>query len=68
MIPQVVSAQQLKLRVTIAVYGLLNQIDIQVNKGGLISEFFTLAQSSNVPNHYPQHIFFIWIVFRIVSV
>ena len=42
MIPQVVSAQQLKLRVTIAVYGLLNQIDIQANKGGLISEFFSL--------------------------
>jgi hypothetical protein len=68
MIPQVVSAQQLKLRVTIAVHGLLNQIDIQANKGGLISESFSLWLSppNNVPNHYPEYIFFGWIVIRTV--
>ena len=68
MIPQVVSAQQLKLRVTIAVYGLLNQIDLQVNKGGLISESFSLWLNppNNVPNHYPEHVFFMWIVNRTV--
>ena len=42
MIPQVVSAKQLKLRVTIVVHGLLNQEDLQANKGGLISESFSL--------------------------
>ena len=63
MIPQVVSAQQLKLRVTIAVHGLLNQIDLQANKGGLISESFSLWLNppSNVPNHYPEYVFFMWI-------
>ena len=68
MIPQVVSAQQLKLRVTIAVHGLLNQIDLQVDKGGLISESFSLWLNppNNVPNHYPEHVFFMWIVNRTV--
>ena len=51
--PEVVSAQQLKLRVTIAVHGLLNQIDLQANKGSLISESFSLWL--NPPNNVPNH-------------
>ena len=38
--PEVVSAQQLKLRVTIAVHGLLNQIDLQANKGRFSQKVF----------------------------
>ena len=61
MIPQVVSAKQLKLRVTIVVHGLLNQEDLQANKGGLISESFSLwlNPTNNVPNHYPEHFLYV---------
>ena len=37
-------------------------------KGGLISDSFTLwlHLPKNVPNHYPEHLFFRWIVLNIV--
>ena len=35
-------------------------------KGGLISEIF-FTSKKKVPNHYPEHIFFWWIVLRTVS-